>query len=305
MRLPGLRLPRPQVSLDWLGALGGRTTFLYIGYTTVLFVAFLLLTFPHELLVRRALSSVNTGAVDVDFKAVNFAWFNGYEITGTSVAALANEGSPYLECSRLWVRPSFGALVRGNPYDLLVSAELYGGKVVGEITLNGDKTAGNLELRELDLGRYRTLTSLLEEGQIAGHLSGQLLFEAPAGNLNAGNASGQFNLDGGNLAGAKIGGFPIPDLRQRQTTLKFLVRNGHLEVQELQTTGDLNAQASGQIVLRNPLEESVLNLRATIATSLETPDAIKGAIALIPRAPGAKPDAPITVTGTLARPRLR
>lgn len=302
MRLPRLRLSRPNLSLDWMG---GRTTFLYIGYTTVLFVAFLLLTFPHELLVRRALSNVNEGPVGVDFKAVNFAWFNGYEITGTRVSSRDDEGPPYLECSRLWIRPSFSALMRGNPYDFLVDADLYGGTARGEVSLDGTGVTGNLEWRDLDLSRYRTLTALIEEGQLVGHVSGQLLFETPTDNFNAGNASGQVNLDDASLASAKIEGFSIPDVRLRQTTLKFLVRNGHLEVQDFQVTGDVKAQGSGQIVLRSPLEESVLNLRATIVTGLETPDALKAAVALIPRAPGAKPDAPITVTGTLARPRIR
>ncbi len=77
MRLPQLRLPLPQISFEWLGGLGGRRTILYLGYTAILFLAFLLFTFPHDLVVRRALSSLSQGPVPVDFTDVNFAWIEG------------------------------------------------------------------------------------------------------------------------------------------------------------------------------------------------------------------------------------
>ena len=86
---------------------------------------------------------------------------------------------------------------------------------------------------------------------------------------------------------------------------KFSVGGGHVAVQDVQTAGDLNLQGAGQITLKDPIGDSALNLRATITTGLDTPDAIKTLVGLIPRAPGAKPDAPITVTGTLANPRVR
>jgi hypothetical protein len=59
------------------------------------------------------------------------------------------------------------------------------------------------------------------------------------------------------------------------------------------------------VVLREPLQESILNLRATIQQSLATPDAVKTLVGLIPRAPGSKPDSPIIITGTLAHPHVR
>lgn len=305
MRWPALHLPR--LSLDWTRKFWGRSTLLYAAYTVVLFVAFLLLTFPHDLLVRRVLSRVNRGPVAVDFTTVRFAWLNGYEVAGIRVGPVAadNGQPPYLELGRLWVRPALNALARGNPYSLLVRADLYGGDAHGEVSVAGDRLAGTLAWHDLNLGRYRTLTSLLEEGELAGRVSGQLNFEARGEHFNAGQASGELTVQQASLTGAKVQGFGVPDLHVRQTRMKFVVRSGHLEIQEFQATGDVNVQGSGQIVLRDPLPDSVLNLRATVETSLATPDALKGAVALIPRAPGAKPDAPITITGTLAHPRVR
>ena len=305
MRLPRLRLALPRLSFEWVGALGGRTTLLYVSYTLTLFLGFLLFTFPHEQLVKRALKdSVNRGPVEVDFKSLNLG-YDGYEIAGAYVAPATNERAPYLEFSRVWVRPSLAALVRGNPYDFLISADLYGGEASGELNVAAGALTGTLKLHGVDISRYRTLTSLLDEGQLTGKLSSQFAFETRASNFSAGQGNGEISIDGASITGAKVNGVPVPDIKLRQAHAKFQVRTGHVEIQELQTTGDVTAQGSGQISLRDPVQDSVLNLRATIVTGLETPDTIKALVALIPRAPGSKPDAPITITGTLAAPRVR
>jgi type II secretion system protein N len=237
---------------------------------------------------------------------VRFAWFHGYEIDGVRLTSATSDGqAPYLECNRLWVRPALGALLRGNLYDFLLRADLYGGTANGEVRINGPSMAGALVWEDLSLGRYRGLTALLDEGQVAGRVSGTLNFEGRAPNLNPGQGTGELFIDGAALTGAKVAGFPVPDLRLRQTRTKFVVREGRLEVQEFQATGDVDVQASGNIVLRDPPEESMLNLRVTIQQSLATPDAVKTLVGLIPRPPGSKPDAPIMLTGTLARPRVR
>jgi type II secretion system protein N len=306
MRFPHLRLPRPRLSLDWLGELGGRRTILYLGYTAILFVVFLLLTFPHELLIRSMLSSVGQGPVAVEFTDASFAWFHGYEVSGMRIGSASADGQPpYLECSHLWVRPALTALVRGNLYDLLLYAELYGGTAQGEWLMNNGSVNGNMQWNDLNLGRYRTLTALFDEGQLAGRVSGGFNFESHGAKLEAGEATGELALEGVALTGVKVSGFPVPDLHLRQTRLKFVVRGGRLEVQEFQATGDVDLQGSGNVVLREPLQDSVLNLRATIQQSLATPDAVKTLVGLIPRAPGSKPDSPIMITGTLGRPHTR
>jgi type II secretion system protein N len=304
MRLPAIRIPR--LSFEWLGALGGRTTWLYIGYTAVLFAVCLFITFPHELLIRRVLTGVNRGPVGIEFTSARFAWWDGYDLIGMRFGPIADDSQPpYLECSHMFVRPALGPLIHGNPYDLLLRAELYGGAARGEISLTGNNLAGYIHFSDLSLNRYRTLTSLLDEGQLNGRLSGDLTFQAVNGKFNAGTAGGELRLEGGGLAAAKVNGFTVPDIRFRESKLKFAVKDGRVEIQEFQATGDVNVQASGNITLHEPIQDSVLNFRGTVEQSLATPDAIKTLVALIPRPAGAKPDTPITLTGTLARPRLR
>ncbi len=299
MRLPTVRLPA--LSFDWARGMFSRTTVLYVAFTAVLFVVFLVLTFPHDLLVRRALSAVNRGPVTVDFETVSLS-LRGYDVAGIRVGA--DDAPPYLECSHLWIRPSLAALVRGNLHDFVVSADLYGGEASGDVSLDSS-FVGGVQWRGLDLSRYRALTALLDDGRLSGKVSGQFTFETRRDNVAVGQGSGEFAIEGVGLAAAKINGLLVPDVRVRQVKGKFSVGGGHVSVQDVQTTGDLNLQGAGQITFKDPIGDSALNLRATITTGLETPDAIKTLVGLIPRAPGAKPDAPFTVTGTLASPRVR
>lgn len=306
MRLPHFRLPLPRVSLEWLSTASDRRTVLYAGYTAALFILFLFVTFPHELVVRRALRAVNHGAVSVDFNSVNFAWLNGYEINNLRVVAADTDGQPpYFECPHVWVRPTLSALLRGTSRDLLLAADAYGGMAHGEIITETGALIASVKWKDLNLGRYRPLTALFDEGQLTGRVSGFVSFEGRGSNLAVGQSTGEFTVDGAALTGAKVSGFTVPDLKLRQTKGKFAIREGRLEIQEFQATGDVDLQATGNVLLREPPQESVLNLRVTLQQSLATPDAVKTLIALIPRPPGSKPDAPITITGTLERPHVR
>jgi len=305
MRLPRLSLPMPRLSFEWLGALGSRRLWLYVAYTVVLFLVFLVVTFPHDMLIRRVVGAVNGGSGRVQFTDARFAWHRGYEVDGIRVAGADDGATPLLEVSRFWVRPSLPALLRGNPYAAQVQADLYGGTAEGDLNLTAGTLTGDMSWQAVDLGRYRTLTSLLQDGQITGRLSGHVEFENRGNGIEGAQGGGDVVIDGAALQGVKVEGFTIPDLTFKQVRLKFTLRSGRVEVQELVASGDVSLQGSGQVVLRNPIQESALNLRATILPTATTPDGVKAMISLIPRPPGSKPDAPLTVTGTLLRPRVR
>jgi type II secretion system protein N len=302
MRLPQLQLPR--LSFEWLGAFGHRMTWLYIAYTSVLFVIFLLLTFPTDLLVRRAISMVSAPG-EIEFSTSRFAWHRGFELAGLRLPPPGEGRPPVIELNHLWVRPLLSALLRGNPYALRLEADLYGGVAAGDINLSNGRLVGALEWQSINIARYPNLTSWLEEGRIAGRISGRLDFEGRGLNLDATQGSGEIVLDDAEIIDAKVDGFSVPNLGLSQTRLKFTIRGGRLEIQELNATGDVNVQGSGQIVLRTPFQDSALNLRATLQPTASTPDALRALMAMIPRPPGAKPDAPMTIAGTIASPRIR
>jgi type II secretion system protein N len=88
--------------------------------------------------------------------------------------------------------------------------------------------------------------------------------------------------------------------------MTFGLQNGRMEVEQFNANGDeLNISATGQVSFREPIDESVLNLKATFLPGKNAPDNIRALIGLIPKPRDAKPDAPVRISGTLARPRFR
>ncbi len=299
------RLAIPRLSFGWLGAFANRTLWLYVAYTATLFVAFLVITFPHELIIRQATHVLSGGPVTMEFSSAGLG-LRGYEIAGIKLVPTGSDPPvPVLEISRLSVRPAFSQWIRGNFSALSISGDLYGGQLDGQVIVSQGAVSGNFSWSDLALGKYRTLAANLEEGQINGKVSGQLTFEAKGAGFAQGGGSGDIRIDGGGLSHAKIQGFAVPDVKLKETRTKFKIGTGRLELQDTVANGDLNIQGSGQIVLKDPVGESVLSLRATITATPETPDALKGALMLIPRPAGAKPDTPLTITGTLSKPKLR
>lgn len=302
-----ISLRLPSVSLGRLGDVLDRTMALYVAYTLALFVVFVVATFPYQILVDRLVGMVESETVDIDFKEAHFAWHRGLALRQVRLSALAAEtAGPLLEVETLWVRPVLAELVRGNPYALALRAELYGGAANGFLQLRDQIVSGTLGVEAVSLGRYRPLTSLLEEGHIAGRISGQVSFEAAGANIENAQVNGEVRLDNASLESAKISGFGVPDLHFASSRLSFAVRQGRLEIEQLNANGDeINVTASGQVTLREPIDSSVLNLKASVLPGKNAPDAIRGLIAMIPKPRDAKPDAPLRISGTLRNPRFR
>ena len=69
---------------------------------------------------------------------------------------------------------------------------------------------------------------------------------------------------------------------------------------------ELKVALSGQIAMREPVQESVLNLKLSAVPGENSTDEMKTLLSFLPPPPkGAKPDTPRTISGTLARPRVR
>jgi type II secretion system protein N len=306
MKVPALRLPAWRPSFDWLEGLGGRSVLLYALYTLVLFVVFLFANFPHGVILQRLLRSVDLPGMRLDVGDARFAWWRGFELLGVQLGPTDPAEPAYLEASSLYVRPGLDGLFSGRPRSVTLSGPLYGGNVDLQVNI-GDMNRGTLTLDAVQLQRYPLLASLLEGGQLAGLLSGAMTVEARGVNTDELRAAGEFELSGATLTDAKRGGIPLPTLHFDTTTMKFSVQGTRFEIQEFEADGpQLKLSLSGQIAMRQPVSDSVLNLKLTALPGPEATDQIKSVLSFLPPpAKGAKPDAPHTVSGTLAKPRLR
>jgi len=301
-------MPLPRLSFPRFAPSGPSATMaLYAGFTFVLFVVFLVVTFPYDVLVRRALSGLQGSPVVIDFQVARFAWHRGIALDGFELR-LADAATPVpaLEAASVWLRPAFGQLVRGNPYAIELQADLYGGTAAVDADLSAGRLVGTVSLDAISIGRYGPLASMLEEGRLGGRVDADFSFASTLAAVAAGQATGSVRLSQAALQEAKISGFGVPDIHLDDAKLDFALQNGRVDIAEFNAKGkEIIMSADGQISLRDPVADSVLNLRATIMPGPEAPDPIRGLLQLIPRPAGVAIDAPVRITGTIARPRVR
>lgn len=306
MRLPALRLSLPRPSFDWLEGFDGRRFLLYGLYTVVLFVVFSIANFPHDMILQRALRAFDLGPVQLAVGQARFAWWNGYELRKV---ALTQRGAPdlppLLESSSLYLRPGYDGLIRGELSSVLAHGLMYGGAVDASFSRGDGLMHATLQLSDLQIGRYPLIVNLLEEGQIGGVLSGTVSFENRGADPSGGRAAGELEIAGASIEGAKIRGLALPPFTWENLSAKFSVQGSRLDIEELRGDGPCKLSGQGQIVVRSPLADSVLNLRVSVVPGADCPEAVKLALSVVPRPPNARPDAPIVISGTLANPRTR
>ncbi len=223
MRLPALRLPMS--TSGRFEGMSGRRFLLYTLYTAVLFALFLAVNFPYDVIVQRALREVSLGPVHVQVAATRFAWFNGWELRRVQLIQDATE-SPVLESPSVYVRPGLSGLWAGKLSSLYAKADIYGGKVHAKWVAGGDIDRTNLQFDHIQIGLNPFLNGLLDEGQLAGLVGGVATVEDHHGDLRAGRAAGEIQLQHANLTGAKINGIGVPDLHFETVALKFEYEGG-------------------------------------------------------------------------------
>lgn len=300
MALPKIGFPKLR-----MGGLSERLTLWYALYTTILFLVFLVVTFPHEVLIRRGLTMLPPSDVTVDFDGARFAWHRGMELTGVRIKS-TKLAQPVLEFSSLWVRPVMGELARGNWQAFAIDAEAYGGHGDGYLSVSPEGVvSGKLELSGLSLGRYTLLRSYLDEGTLAGRIDGHMEFTAAGKDIAKVNGDGEVTLTNGVLEAAKIQGFGVPNLHFDTGKISLTLQGERVELKELNVKGkEVVIEASGKISLREPLDASILDLKALVNPGPEAPDDIKGLLSLLPKQPPGQ-DQSFRIAGKLTKPLLR
>jgi len=301
MEVPALSMPR-------FGDVFGffrRTWVLYGLYTLLLFAVFIVVTLPYEVIARRVLDLLPQKTVSTTIEGAHFAWWNGIEASDFRVSALPlKEGAPpLLEIARLQVRPDWGQWLRGQLTSLAFWGDLYGGSADGRLQYHQTDPpsfSAHLEWSGVEIRRYRALTNWLDQGRVTGTLAGWFDAHAAAGSPAEGE--GEIFLQRAGITEGKVMGFTVPDLKVEDAKSKFVLKGDRLDVQDVVLAGDeINIQVSGFISLRQPLGQSIPNLKLSIQ---KLPESLKPLLAIF--APRAKQlPAQLQLTGTLGRPQVR
>jgi type II secretion system protein N len=289
-----------------LGAGDRRALAWYGAYTVAIFTLCFLVTFPHDLMLQRALQTLTSDTpVRIETGSAGLGWGLRYGVAGLRVRALDGVGEPLVNVEQIEVAPSLLGLLRGTPYPVGLDVSLYGGSLRGTIDPRSASFRVDAAVAEVDLARWTGVRTWVE-GSLRGRLQARVTLDGDGRGPAAATGDVAIALPGLALEGGKIRGITVPDLHFGDVHLTGTVKNGRLEVAELVGDGEeLDIRGEGNVILRTPLEGSVLNLDLTITPAPAASDGLRMAINLLPGSKAENGARRIAVTGTLARPSLR
>ncbi len=276
----------------------------YALFTLVAFLIALALSLPHDLIAARALEAATAGApLRVTFESASFAFPNGYRLRNLRlVPTRAAEAA--LSITELTVRVPLLGLLLGRLADATLAGQAWGGRFSGAVQTRGSHAALHLELRAVDLARLAT-TLIPPPGRLAGQAALDLDLAGDPRSTRGAEGALRLTVHGLALHEIALRGVTLPDLSFPDLELAAQVAGSRLQIQELRANGDeLALGAKGDLLLREPLPSSVLNLRLTIDVRPSAPPALRMATALLPPRPAGETPS-YALSGTLAAPVLR
>jgi type II secretion system protein N len=283
---------------------GHRRGVLYGAFTLAVFCIALAYSLPHDLIARRIVGDATAAApVDVAFREVGLAFPNGYRFRGLT---LTGKTLPELRVGidELTVRAPIGNLLTGARAAAF-AGELLGGEVAGTVAERGAGAAVELHVEDLDLAQASAALLLPPPAQVAGRATIDL--DLAGDGRSTRSSRGEVRLDVRGLALTKlvVQGITVPDLAFAEVRGRAKIEGTTLQIQELQAEGpDGDVGISGSIVIREPVEQSVLNLELRAEVAPDAQPAVRMAVGLLPPKPTGQPKR-WTVRGTLTRPTVK
>ena len=290
-----------------LGGLGGRGPLLGYGlYTGVLFVLCFVATFPHDLVLQRILHGATEGsAIRIETGVGSLGWTLAYALDSLRVRARDDEAEPVLQAESLRFSPSLLGFLRGSPYPLGIGAALYGGTLRGRIDPRPGSFHVDATLEGVDLARYTGLRPWLE-GTVRGRLEATVAIDGAGRGALAATGPVALRIPGLTLEGAKVLGITVPDLHFNDVHLTGTVKNGRLEISELVADGqEIVVRGEGNVLMRGPVEASVVSLDLVVTPAAGAPDGLKLAVNMLPGMSAEGGARRIGIVGTIGRPTVR
>ena len=282
-----------------------RTLLAYAAFTVVFFVVCFLATFPHDLMLQRALRSATASTpFRIETGAGSLGWTLAYGLESLRVRGKADDGDPLLLAEALRVAPSRFGLLMGNPFPVGIDAALYGGSLRGVVDPRPGSFRLDATVEGVDLARYPWWRTWFE-GAVRGRVDGVVSVTGDArGPAAAGTVA--LKIPGLALEGIRVQGYGVPDLHFTDVHLDGTVKNGRLEVSELVGRGqEVDVVGEGNVLLREPIETSVLSLDVTVTPVAGAPKGYDVVVGMLPGTSGAGGARRMNVVGTLGKPKLR
>ena len=298
-------LGNARATLDRLTPATGRPLVLYALYTVAVFGLCLLATFPYELAIRQGLRQALGPSITSEVTGARLGWNLTTTIDDLRLLPKGATSPMLLSVQALRVRPSILGLLRGRVFPISTTAGLYGGKIEGSLDPGPESFDIDARLSGLDLSRYAGLAHF-SGGTLRGRLN---LTVALAGDRTVPTTlNGHVAATGIGIAleGLDLRGVVVPDLHFGQLQVGGTVTDGRIDITQLSGSGtEIDLAGSGHLLLRDPLNASLLNLQVTLTPTAATPQGLRMAIQLIPGEEGPDDGRILRISGPLGTPKLR
>lgn len=270
------------------------------------FGLFLLLTFPFDVLARRLEVEAQRNGAELTIGSLGPGGIGGVRARDVRLRFGGGDGLPELRFDRFDVSPDFLALIlRRTSFGFALRG--YGGDARGHLALSNDPNRPGLRSLRIDAHDIDLATLPLNE--LAGlAASGKLQLKADLSSLVPPETAGgslTLSVDGANLNGGSVQGFPLPNTALGHVDGKVEVEKGVARIEQTAARGgDVDADVDGQVNLRPLLSLSQADLHVRFRPTekwLNDNAMIKGGLGLIQNARQGDGSYLFTFTGPLAR----
>jgi len=240
--------------------LPGRTGLGLVIWTAAWFAFFLVITFPHDLIVGHWRDEIAArSGWQVRYDDVWLRPWNGYHLAKARLIAPGKDLEPWLAAGEVVFRPSLSAFLGAAVFPFYFSGNAYGGSFTGAVDQSGTLDLSWQGLRMADYPRFAKLLEGVWSGELSGeiHLSGKGDFKNVEGR-------GKLGLKNGSLTQGKAQGFTIPDLHFASGDADLELKAARLDIRSLKLSGsEADADLHGQIYFQSavPVVNAALNLK--------------------------------------------
>ena len=241
--------------------LNNRSALGYATWTVGWFFLFLLLTFPHDLVVRHWTDAITErSGWRVRYEDAWFRPWSGYHLAQARLIAPGKDLEPWVTAEQVGARPWWTSLLRGSVFPVFFSGNAYAGSFEGSVDPSG---VLDLSWNDLRLSRYPRLTKLLE-GVWNGDLSGEVHLIGK-GDFKSVDGRAHLELSGASLTQAKAQGFTLPDLHFENGEADLEMKANRIDIRSLKLSGsEVDAELHGQLFVSssmNPILNAALTLK--------------------------------------------
>lgn len=264
----------------------------YLGIGAVLFLVFLIATFPYSDALTGVLSPMG---ITVSSGAQSFSFPFGVSMDQVRLSEAAPGSRPFFESQRINVTPALVSLILGTP-GINLRANLYGGTLHLTARRSGSSTALSFAASDIHLEQYRALAAM--GASIAGVLDAD---------GNAVISQGDIQGNGGALHVSTSGAsFRIvrgmPALALGNLSADVSLEHGSLQIRGVEAHGgDVALSGRGVIEVRPNLPDSTVAIRFTMKPSPAARARLGFLFGFLPHPPNSQP---YFLSGTLAFPRI-